>query len=121
LALGALSALSATSFSATALALVDLLHAVHQRATLYRYAAIVLGDLRVGLKDLRRHVQLQGQLVTGRPFAANRQVLTRNSASDRFTVDADLRVVAPPGNANIEGNSVGCAGVTTISVAPSQG
>src|SRR2546429_1440784 len=71
--------------------LVDLLQTVHERSALDRHAAVVLGDLRVGLEKLGSHIKLHADDVAGGPAAPYRKILAGSGARDRLSVDADLR------------------------------
>src|SRR6266481_9264217 len=78
--------------------LVDLLQTVHERSALDRHAAVVLGDLRVGLEKLGCHIKLHADDVASGPAAANWKILAGSGACDRLSVDADLCAVSPSGN-----------------------
>src|ERR1700730_1766945 len=79
--------------------LVDLLQTVHERSALDCRAAVVLGDLRVGLEKLGCHIKFHANDVAGGPAAANWKILAGSDACDRLSIDANLRAVSPPRNA----------------------
>src|SRR6202521_1993473 len=90
--------------------LVDLLQTVHERSALDRYAAVVLGDLRVGLEKLGFHIKLHANDVAGGPAAPNRKILAGSGAFDRLSVDADLRAVSPSRDTQEESENWGGGG-----------
>src|SRR6266481_1434158 len=85
-------------FQSHSVRLVDLLQTVHERSALDRHAAVVLGDLRVGLEKLGCHIKLHADDVASGPAAANWKILAGSGACDRLSVDADLCSVSPSEN-----------------------
>src|SRR5947207_6112587 len=93
-------------FQSHAFRLIDLFQTVHEWSALNRHAAVVLGDLCVGLEKLGCHIKLHANHVAGGPAAANWKILAGSGACDSLSIDADLRAVSPSRDAQ-EAREVG--------------
>src|SRR5690606_11093663 len=84
---------------------VDFLDAVEDRPPHERDAGRIHADIELRMPPFDRHIEMQADLVTRRPFAPDAEITLscQRLDIDRSAIDARGRAAAPAGNAQPEG------------------